>query len=438
MVTSSLIAMNSLALQRLNMLHPYIRTLVIALVCCSTWAQADEFGVEFSGFASLVASYSDDTEIGFSSNYLNESDTGWSLTRDSILGGQANISLTKNWDSVVQLVYQDRAYKGFDNFLELAFLRYRPSRDWAIRAGRLNSDLYLLSEYPHVGFAYLWTRPPHEYYSFASSAGHFDGVDVEYSQVVGEGFLHLKLATGSTTAKFKSGGSDFFIDFDDLITFSATYALNAWTMRLSVSKANLGSYRLESLDEFINFLNSVPNAIWPQAASLAQSFDTKNHQIEYAAFGVIYDEDNWLIQSEVSISESGWTVAPSNISAYISAGYRLNNVTLYTGISVAQNRHNATTVADPQFPPGTPPQNSVPIQQLALASQYVIDRTLVHQYSINVGAKWHISDNMVLKAQIDHFDIQPNGGGLWAIDDPADVQKGHRINLFSISTSVVF
>ena len=420
------------------MLYPYIRTLVIVLACCSTWAQGDEFKVEFSGFASLVASYSDDSEIGFSSNYLNESDTGWSLTRDSILGGQANISLTKNWDSVIQVVYQDRAYKSFDNFLELAFLRYRPSRDWAIRAGRLNSDLYLLSEYPHVGFAYLWTRPPHEYYSFASSAGNFDGVDVEYSQVVGEGFLRLKLAAGNTTAKFKASGSDFFIDFDNLITFSATYVLNAWTMRLSVSTAKLGSYRLESLDEFIDILNSVPIGVWPQAPSLAKSFDTRGHHVEYAAFGVTYDEDNWLIQSEVGISESAWTVAPSNISAYISAGYRLDDVTVYTGISVAENRHNATMVASPQFPPGTPPQISVPIQQVALASQYVIDRTLVHQYSINVGAKWHVSDNVVLKAQLDHFDIQPNGGGLWDINNPADVKKGHRINVFSISTSVVF
>ena len=116
---------------------------------------ADDIKVEFSGFASLALSYSDDPDIAFSPNYLNIDDTGWSATRDSILCGQASITLAKNWDSVVQFVLEDHANTDFENYLELAFLRYRPSRNWAIRAGRLNSDLYLLSEYPHVGYAYL-------------------------------------------------------------------------------------------------------------------------------------------------------------------------------------------------------------------------------------------------------------------------------------------
>ncbi|XQF91864.1 hypothetical protein ACOBV9_09245 [Pseudoalteromonas espejiana] len=89
---------------------------------------------------------------------------------------------------MVQVVIQDHAYKSFDNFLELAFVRYRPTRHWAIRAGRLNSDLYLLSEYPYVGYAYLWVRPPHSYYSFANIASNFDGVDVEYSKAINDGF----------------------------------------------------------------------------------------------------------------------------------------------------------------------------------------------------------------------------------------------------------
>ncbi|KKN63649.1 hypothetical protein LCGC14_0499530 [marine sediment metagenome] len=183
--------------------------IAILVISAANKSYANEIDVQFSGFASLTLSYTDDSDIAFASNYLNENDTGFSATRDSILGGQANISLSKNWDSVVQVVLQDHTFKSLDNFLELAFVRYRPSRHWAIRAGRLNSDLYLLSEYPYVGYAYLWIRPPHEYYSFANIAGNYDGVDIEYSKAINEGFLRLKLAYGSSTAKLQAYNKDF-------------------------------------------------------------------------------------------------------------------------------------------------------------------------------------------------------------------------------------
>ena len=112
---------------------------IIAIITLATSAinnsYANDLDVQFSGFASLTLSYTDDADIGFASNYLNENGTGFSATRDSILGGQANITLAKNWDSVFQVVLQDHAHKELDNFIELAFARYRPSRHWAIRAG---------------------------------------------------------------------------------------------------------------------------------------------------------------------------------------------------------------------------------------------------------------------------------------------------------------
>ena len=416
--------------------------LIIAVALLSIYvinnAHANDIKTQFSGFASLALSYSDNEDLGFATNYLNKNDTGWSATRDSILGGQANITWAKNWDSVAQVVLQDHANTDFENFLKLAFIRYRPSRDWAIRAGRLNSDLYLLSEYPHVGFAYLWVRPPHEYYSFASAGGHFDGIDIEYSQVINDGFLRLKLAAGNTTAKLTASGDDFFIDFDNLMTFSATYALDAWTMRFSVSRTELGDYKQASLDEFINLLDSVPPIIWPQAAALSASFNTEKHTVEYAALGLTYDNDNWLIQSEVGLSESGWAAISSNLNAYLSVGYRLDSTTIFTGISISENRHELTDVTPPQFPPGTPIQISLPVQQLAFAAKDAADRLVVHQHSINIGAKWQISDNWALKAQIDHFDIKPTGGGLWSISNAEDVGKRHKVNVFTLSASVVF
>ena len=163
------------------MLVKYILLCAVVIFFVSSPLKANDLDVEFSGFATLTMSYSDNSDVSFSANYLNASEAGFSFRRDSLIGGQANITINNKWDAVVQAIYQDRTIKSFDSFLELAFIRYRPHRNWILRAGRLNSDLYLISEYNYVGYAYLWARPPHGYYSFASTAGHYDGVNVEYN-----------------------------------------------------------------------------------------------------------------------------------------------------------------------------------------------------------------------------------------------------------------
>lgn len=420
------------------MLYRFIIGLTLLTSCVVNDVLASDLKAQFSGFASLAISYSDDPDIGFSSSYSNESDTGWSVTRDSILGGQANLSWAQNWDSVVQVVWQDHVYKEFNNFVELAFIRYRPSRNWAIRAGRLNSDLYLLSEYPFVGYAYLWARPPHEYYSFASAGGRFEGADVEYSQALFDGFLRLKFAAGETTTTSKSGDDVFFIDFDNLITLSASYVINDWTLRFSASKTDLGSFELEALSNFIDILGAVPNQLWSQAQSFSTGLNTAGHKITYSALGLTYDSDNWLIQSEVSISDSQWLVAPPNLNAYISIGYRFDELTLYSSLSVSENRNELIQAVQPEFAVGTPAEIYVPVQQLVSATQGVIDRVNVHQHSVNFGVKWYFSEKMVIKAQVDHFKIQPFGSGLWDIKDPLDVGMSHNINVFTLSSSVVF
>ena len=312
--------------------------IVLMAISATDRSYANDIDVQFSGFASFALSYTDDSDIGFASNYSNVNKSGFSATRDSILGGQANISLSNNWDSVVQIVIQDHAFKSFDN----------------------------------------------------------------------------------------------------LTTLSATYSLDAWTMRFSLSRSAFGDYKLTALDEFISSLDSVPQIIWPQAQTISNKFNTEGNSIRYAAFGLTYDYDNWLIQSEMGISESDWIIAPSVLNSYISAGYRVNNAIFYTSFSAAKNRHNVIKVIDPVFSPGTPEQISKPIQQLALAAQASIKIPYVHQHSINVGVKWQLSERLALKAQLDRFDIKPVGAGLWSLSNPADVDKGHKVHVLSLNASMVF
>jgi len=420
------------------MLYRYIRILALVYGCFTTLGNANELGVEFSGFASLAVSYSDGSDIGFRSNYLNERDTGWSIKRDSTLGGQANITLTENWDSVVQVVLQDYDNTDFDNYLELAFLRYRPTRNWAIRAGRLNSDLYLLSEYPYVGYAYLWVRPPHEYYSFASTAAHYDGIDVEYSQDVNDGYLRIKLATGQTSPKLGAGDEEFSVTFKDLFTLSATFVKDEWTIRASTSIANISEFESAPFSYLVSGLNSIPASLWSQAAAFSHGLDSQYHDVTYTALGLIYDNYDWLIQAELGTVNTDWLLAPSNITGYISAGYRIEDMTYFAGVSIAENKKEAPQVNTPELLEYLPLEIRIATERLVAGTQYALQRAVVHQHSVNIGAKWYYSDKLVFKAQVDHFMIQPIGGGLWDIDSQADIESKHNINLFSLSASMVF
>ena len=416
----------------------YLLALSGLLAGFSNITLADEFTVEFSGFASVALSYSDDSDIGFRSNYLNNSETGWSLKRDSIVGGQVNLGLSANWDSVIQVVYQDRQNKVFDNFLELAFLRYRPNRNWALRAGRLNSDVYLLSEYPYVGYAYLWARPPHEFYSFASTVGHFDGADIEYKRDIADGFLRVKLASGVATPKLGEGDSEFSVTFDDIYTLTAVYVNDIWTFRASSSRLNVSEFTSGTYNYLISNLLAIPSSLWPQASSLARGLDSDFHTVTYHAVGLSYENNDWTVQSEVATADSDWLLLPPNVTGYLSVTYRLNEISYFGGISFVENTEQVPLIALPDLPDYLPPEAKQGLMQLADGVETVLQRTTAHQHSINVGAKWYVSEKVVLKAQLDHFIVQAEGGGLWDINTKQQIESKHSINRFSLSASIVF
>ncbi len=424
---------------RLSILYKYTLFLAGIFACISSQVKANDLSVEFSGFATLSMSYSDDSDIGFSSNYLNESETGFSFSRDSILGGQANITINNNWDAVVQGIYQDRSAKYFNNFLELAFIRYRPQRNWIIRAGRMNSDLFLLSEYPYVGYAYLWARPPHAYYSFASTVGHYDGVDVEYNNQIDDGFLRVKLALGTTTPKLTAGDEQLTITFDDLYILSAVYIKDEWTFRAATSKSDVSNFESMPFNTLIDSLNTIaPSNIWPQAAHFARGFEHQHHSINYSALGLAYDNANWLIQAEAGKTKSDWMVVPSNNSGYVSVGYRVNEMTYFGGLSIAKNKKNTPERVTPESLAYLPEAVQYATTELIEVTEYAVKRTIVDQKNVNVGAKWYYSDKVVFKVQADHFIIEPTGGGLWDIAPELGIDVEHNVNLISFSASLVF
>lgn len=394
--------------------------------------------VDFSGFATLTAGYNSSDEIGFSPNFRNEHHTGWSLSRDSSLGGQVNIGFSSQWDAVGQVVLQDRQVSEAQNYLELAFLRYRPSRNWSIRAGRMNGDLYLLSEYPYVSNAYLWVRPPHEFYSYASSVVNFDGVDLEFSERIYDGFLRVKLAVGESSPPFERYDIENEITFGNLLTLSASYQKGPLIVRGSHTRADVANYQGGVLDDLVNGLDSISPFIWPNASNLSSDLDFNNKKSEFSAFGLAYDSDNWIIQSEVGLTSSDWLIVSSTLGSYISVGYKYDDVTLFSSIARSKVTGDDFEMGDVFLSDNLPPEVGGAVSQLQGAVTFIVNDSLNNQKSIGFGAKWYATPSLTVKAQFDHFTIYPFGGVSWNYQNLTEAGNKQHVNIFSVSASVVF
>ena len=91
------------------------------------------------------------------------------IKRDSILGGQLDARFSQQWSATVQakLAPSDHSDTNWQASLAWAFLSWRPSDDWLIRAGKIRLPLMLNTENNDVGATFDFARLPQEVYSIA-------------------------------------------------------------------------------------------------------------------------------------------------------------------------------------------------------------------------------------------------------------------------------
>ncbi len=132
------------------------------------------------------------------------SDRG-TFDRDSVFGLQGDLRFNPQWSATVQLKAAQSLTS--DSRWALtpawAFIAWRPSDDWLLRAGKLRVPLYLHSEALDVGVTHDMVRQPAEMYSI-SPTNDFDGLYATRTWPRGEGEVSLDAYAGgiSTTARF--------------------------------------------------------------------------------------------------------------------------------------------------------------------------------------------------------------------------------------------
>lgn len=399
------------------------QTLVLALACGAGWAAgqtADDkpIRLQFSGFGTVGATKAN---TDFGGTFIRDvsqmpGGTGLELRPDSRLGGQLNWGITDTLEAVGQVVLRDRpAHARPADAIEWAFLAYRPAPDTTLRAGRISADLYLLSDYRNVGFGYLAVRPPPDFYG-VMSLSNLDGVDISHQWRMGDADWRVKGAAGQS--RYDVIGQRFHFQNARELVLSREH--DGLTLRGTLATGQMGLQLddITALRQGLNQLATVPlPTVAAQAAALSSALNYGNVRVRYAALGLAYDRDDWLVNAEwLRISTS--TTSISGTGAYVIAGRRFGAFTPYVGLSRSRSLSGAASAPTwgrdlAPFAPLIGAGAVAQAQALGEAATTALNAFRVDQHTRTLGLRWDINPQVSLKLQWDRVNVRPQGNILW-------------------------
>ena len=136
----------------------------VAMLPLALAAPAQAVDLAWSGFGTLGYAQSDQPV-----NYQRFIDEKGTFKRDSVLGAQVDARFSQQWGATLQVkaAPSNHSDAQWQASLAWAFVSWRPSDDWLIRAGKLRLPFMLNTENADVGATYDFVRLPQEVYSIA-------------------------------------------------------------------------------------------------------------------------------------------------------------------------------------------------------------------------------------------------------------------------------
>lgn len=412
--------------------HPIF---LMALLSVGAVAQAD-VDHHFSGFATFGLVSSDNPNLAFRRDISQgdgsyDGDIEWRT--DSLIAGQWHSRWSSQFDTTLQLVAKERHENNLSNAVEWAFVRYRPVDGFDLRLGRLGTDIFMLSDYRQVGYAFQWVRPPHDFYTLLSLY-HFDGIDAAKRFDLGQGTLNMKVFYGNSDQKFPTGlrtGDTTRLDFD-VSGASVIWEQSNWKLRYSYAEVNINNNIARPLIEALN----EASPLWPEAADWANRTLTKGRDFRYHELGLGYDNNHWWVQAEATQLRSAAAIVPQSDHVYLSIGRRFEQFSLYVLGGVARPTREATVVTAPA---GYPSPIAEQLAQLAAATERNLNGVRIHQKSMGAGLRWDFAAKMALKVQLEEFRINQQGTNLWLRTNSGQVFTEDQKSLVtSVSLDVLF
>jgi hypothetical protein len=388
--------------------------------------------VRFSGFGTIGIVTTDSDNFGYRADF---SKTGsvfkneYDFAESTNLGIQFDIIVTDKIDVVAQAIYRDQEKLNLDTLLNLAFIRYSPNTSWSFRMGRTAFDLFLLTEYRDIGYAYPWAHVPSEIYGVIPHR-YLDGVDVTYNQRLNDLTFSAKLFYGKNEfaiTAFSAPDAPIF-RFDNVIGLALDLQSINWDIAVNRTQLKLDSQAIQPLVVGITQLDKfVPNFsfIWPNAVEFVNAADLDNRKGVYTSISGQYRFDKITLVAEFSKNRTDSLSVQSVKSGYLSSIYHIDAHNFFAAIAFSQSEKfelDETGINLPalaQVPGGL---------EAYAASKFVLNYYSLNQKTMSFGWRWDFAENVSLKLQLDHTRVDKGGSTFWqpfVVNDATEDRTGH-------------
>lgn len=372
-------------------------------------AEADSaFSLNGFGTFGLARTTTDNVEFVRDISQPRGISKDWSALIDSVLGLQAAWRVSPQFEAVVQATSRYRYDKTFTPDISWAFIKYNPTPNLSLRAGRLGTEFFMMADSRWVGYSFLTVRPPGDYFWYLPFYS-IHGADAAITVPLGESVLRAKAFYGHSNGKIPLADEQWDISGSPMVGGYLEYQYGPWQVR--------GSYAN------IHFKRDLPIAqvlkkqfnltLNPLDAVFLATHDTPTH---YYSLGLVYDRGPWQAQLMLNHIEQGSNALQSSDGGYALVGYRVGEVTPYLGYSwvLSKSRGNARSAV----------------------AAYVMQDSRSDQQTTFAGMRWDVVRNVAVKAQWDG--IRGDASSLFPYRQDNRAGWDGEMDVFSLTLDFVF
>ncbi len=374
--------------------------------------------IRFSGFGTLGAVHvrgNGATFIRDMTQPKGANNQGISFDIDSRLGLQVNYAISDNFEAVAQIVSRYRQENDFKPELTWGFLKYTYGDLLEARAGRTGFDAYIGSDTRDVGYSFLWSRPPVDYYG-ALLFPFQDGWDVVLRTSLGDGIVRTKFYTGiirqetsslmqqtqwaGNPPPMPSLGATQQLDKSRITGGYFEYQDNHWTGRFGLAELQLTRDN-PSGNMIVPLFNGAAAAAFAQGNTALGNYMTRfanatrvgDSHVRFKNIELVYEDGPLKMQGAISRMTTSSLVIPQLRSAFISTGYRFGRFTPYGVISRIR--------ADKHHEPAEMTRLGESNPVFTDTAQFILATAATNQNTYTLGLRYDLTDNMSLKLQSD-------------------------------------
>jgi len=252
-------------------------------------ASADtESGFSLNGFGTvgLAKTTTDDVEFVRDISQPRGVSKDWSGKIDSVLGLQAAWRVMPQLEAVVQATSRYRYDKTFTPDISWAFIKYNPTPNLSLRAGRLGTEFFMMADSTWVGSSFLTVHPPRDFFWYLPFYS-IHGADAAITIPVAESVFRAKAFYGHSVGKIPLAEEQWDISHSPMVGGFLEYQYAAWQVRASYANIKFKN------DLPIAAVLNIPSASISEALRFLATSGSRTH---YYSLGIVYDQGPWQAQ----------------------------------------------------------------------------------------------------------------------------------------------